>query len=111
MIFLSFEDKNKKSSIVQAVLDPVYLCVIVCPLSFILVFCVFLLLQENRNDKVYEEYMNKPLESKVEYIDLKRFSGRKNGSERISNIANRYSEAGYQVTIKGDSMLVEKNNK
>lgn len=84
---------------------------VVAFVSYSLVIIFFSYLQEDRVNENYKEYMSKPLTAKVEYIDLKGFSKVKDGSKKISEIVNRYSEAGYQVTLKGDSMLVEKINK
>lgn len=87
------------------------LILVVAFFSYSFVFVFFSYLQEDCVNEKYKEYMSKPLTAKAEYIDLKGFSKVKDGSKKISEIVNRYMEAGYQVTIKGDSMFVEKINR
>lgn len=98
----------RKNAIFDTLSQPLVICIIIAPIVFGLIFLFFLNLQKQQMEKNYNDYMAKPLEAKIEYIDLEKFKKYKDGSRKITEIANRYKEAGYLVTINDNSMIVEK---
>lgn len=110
---MDIERKNelkliRKNAILNTLSEPLVICIIIAPIVFGLIFLFFLNLQKQQMEKNYNDYMTKPLEAKIEYIDLETFQKYKDGSRKITEIANRYKEAGYLVTINDNSMIVEK---